>query len=193
MNASPKSLRIIDAAIKVFARKGFYNATIADVAKSAEVAEGTIYLYFKNKDDLLISIFEHSIDIFIQTVNRELAGLSDPEEKLRRFVRLHLRLVEENPDLAQVLQIELRQSTKFMQEYEGRKFAEYLHIVQSILEEGQKKNIFRKDLDPHILRRTLFGAVDEMALDWLLLKKKKYSLESCAEQLSRLFLKGVCV
>ena len=187
-----KSARIIEAATKVFARKGFYNATIADIAKSAEVAEGTIYLYFKNKDDLLISIFEHSMELFVQAVNRELEGVGGPEEKLRRFVSLHLRLVEENPDLAQVLQIELRQSSKFMKEYEGGKFAEYLHIVQSILEEGQARGAFRKDLDPKILRRTLFGAVDEMALDWLLMKKKKYSLEECAGQIGRLFLRGLC-
>lgn len=192
MSANQKSLRILEAATKVFARKGFYNATIADIAKAAEVAEGTIYLYFKNKDDLLISIFEHSIDLFIQAVNRELTGLPDPEEKLRRFVALHLQLVEANPDLAQVLQIELRQSSKFMKEYEGGKFAEYLRIVQSILEEGQAKNRFRTDLDPRILRRALFGAVDEMALDWLLMKKKKYSLEECAGQIGRLFTKGLC-
>ncbi len=192
MSNGNKSTRILEAATKVFARKGFYNATIADVAKTAEVAEGTIYLYFKNKDDLLISIFEHSMELFVQAVNRELEGVAGPEEKLRRFVSLHLRLVEENPDLAQVLQIELRQSSKFMKEYEGGKFAEYLHIVQSILEEGQTRGAFRKDLDPKILRRTLFGAVDEMALDWLLMKKKKYSLEACAEQLGRLFLRGLC-
>ncbi len=186
-----KSLRILDAAIKVFARKGFYNSTIADVAKVAEVAEGTIYLYFKNKDDLLISIFEHSMGIFIQAALKEIEGIDDPKEKLKRFLGLHLRLVQENPDLAQVLQIELRQSSKFMKEYEGGKFSEYLNVVRSILEEGQAKGAFRKDLEPRILRRAIFGAVDEMALDWLLMTKKKYSLESCAEQVSDMIVKGI--
>lgn len=188
---SPKHLKILEAATKVFARKGFYNATIADVSRVADVAEGTIYLYFKNKDDLLISIFEHSIDLFVQALHRELSGVTNPAAKLRRFVILHLKLVQENPDLAQVLQIELRQSTKFMKEYEGRKFGEYIHLVQSILEEGQQAGLFRGELNPRILRRALFGAVDEMALEWLLMKKKKYSLEVCAEQLVRLFLKGL--
>src|SRR3989338_7018 len=107
-----KSARIIEAATKVFARKGFYNSTIADIAKIAEVAEGTIYLYFKNKDDLLISIFEQSMDHFVQEVNRELVFLKSPKDKLKRFLSLHLTLVQKNPDLAQVLQIELSQSSK---------------------------------------------------------------------------------
>lgn len=186
-----KWVRIIGAATEVFAEKGFYNATIADIAKRANVAEGTIYLYFKNKDDLLISIFEHSIDLFTKAVNKEILGNLSPEEKLKRFVSLHLKLVQENPNLAQVLQIELRQSSKFMKEYRGGKFAEYLHLVESIIHEGQEKNRFRKDLDARVLRRALFGAVDEMALDWLLMKDKKYSLEICAEQLSLMFIYGI--
>lgn len=186
-----KTIRILDAATRIFAKKGFYNATISDVAKVAEVAEGTIYLYFKNKDDLLISIFEHSMDLFIQEVNRELTGVPDPKEKLKRFLSLHLRLVQKNPDLAQVLQIELRQSSKFMKEYEGGKFSEYLNVVRSILEEGQQKGIFRPEIDPRILRRAIFGAVDEMALEWIWMKRKKYSLEACVEQIGSLFIKGI--
>jgi TetR/AcrR family fatty acid metabolism transcriptional regulator len=186
-----KSARIREAAIRIFARKGFYNSTIADVAKVAEVAEGTIYLYFKNKDDLLISIFEHSMELFIQEANRELTPLKDPKEKLKKFLGLHLRLVQRNPDLAQVLQIELRQSSKFMKEYEGGKFSDYLNLVRSILQQGQEEGVFRKNLEPRILRRAIFGAVDELALEWLLMKKKKYSIEACTEQIGELFIRGI--
>src|SRR3989338_4430052 len=188
-----KSARIIEAATKVFARKGFYNATISDVARAAEVAEGTIYLYFKNKDDLLISIFEHSMDFFIQEAHREMEGIGDPKERLKKFLALHLKLVQKNPDLAQVLQIELRQSSKFMKEYQGGKFSDYLNVVRAILEEGQAKGVFRKDLEPRILRRAIFGAVDEMALEWLLMKKKKYSLESCSEQIGEMLIRGISI
>src|SRR4051812_13038512 len=94
-----KSLRILDSATRVFARKGFYNSTIADVAKAAEVAEGTIYLYFKNKDDLLISIFEHSMGLFIQEAQKELAKYENPQDKLKSFLSLHLQLVQQNPEL----------------------------------------------------------------------------------------------
>lgn len=188
-----KSTRIMEAAIRVFARKGFYNATIADIAKVAEVAEGTIYLYFKNKDDLLISIFENSMDLFIQEVNRQLEGCPGTVEKFRRFVTLHLELVQQNQDLAQVLQIELRQSSKFMKEYEGGKFSEYLNIIREILENGKAEGLFRKTLNDRILSRAIFGAVDEMALDWIWMKKKRYGLETCAEQLADFFLKGIVV
>ncbi len=193
MKETSKSVRILEAATKVFAKKGFYNATIADIAKVAEVAEGTIYLYFKNKDDLLISIFENSMELFLQEARREIEGVGDPKEKLRRFIGLHLRLVQENPDLAQVLQIELRQSSKFMQEYQGGKLSEYLNVVRGILEEGQSRKIFRQEIDPRILRRAIFGAVDELSLEWLLMQKKKYSLESCAGQVSDLFIRGILV
>lgn len=186
-----KSLRILDAAIRVFARKGFYNSTIADVAKVAEVAEGTIYLYFKNKDDLLISIFEHSMGLFIEEAESELQLVEDPKEKLKRFISLHLRLVQKNPELAQVLQIELRQSSKFMKEYEGGKFSEYLNVVRRILEDGQEKGVFRRDFEPRILRRAIFGCIDELALEWLLMSKKKYSLETCADQVGDLFVRGI--
>ena len=186
-----KASRIRDAATVVFAKKGFYNATIADVAKAAEVAEGTIYLYFKNKDDLLISIFEQSIDFFIQEVKKEIDGIKNPKDKLRRFLTLHLKLVQENPNLAQVLQIELRQSSKFMKEYEGGKFADYMNVVRAILEEGKELGVFREDINPRILRRAIFGAVDELALEWLVMEKKKYSLEECADQISNVFIKGI--
>jgi TetR/AcrR family fatty acid metabolism transcriptional regulator len=186
-----KKVRILDSAMRVFARSGFYNSTISDVAKAAEVAEGTIYLYFKNKDDLLISIFEHSMDLFIAEARRDLEGVKDPSERLKRFLSLHLRLVQKNPDLAQVLQIELRQSSKFMKEYEGGKFSEYLNLVQDILKEGQEQGVFRKELEPRILRRAIFGAVDELALEWLLMSKKKYSLEACAEQVGDMVVRGI--
>lgn len=183
--------RIIQAATHVFASKGFYNSKVADVAREADVADGTIYLYFKNKDDLLISIFEHSMDSFISTVGRTLVGLSDPVEKLRRFIHLHLELVHNNQDVAQVLQIELRQSSKFMKEYAATKFKDYLDIISKILEEGQSRGLFNKSINPLIIKRTIFGAVDEMALDWVLMKKKKYTLEEVADQLCILIVNGV--
>lgn len=188
---SDKYERIIQAATRVFASKGFYNAKVADVAREADVADGTIYLYFKNKDDLLISIFEHSMDTFIHALQRTLEGVTSPVEKLKRFICLHLELVQNNQDVAQVLQIELRQSSKFMKEYAATKFKDYLDIIAKILEEGQGQGLFNPAINPSIIKRTIFGAVDEMALDWVLMKKKKYSIEEVAEQLCILFANGL--
>jgi TetR/AcrR family fatty acid metabolism transcriptional regulator len=190
-NTTDKRVKIINAAIVVFSNRGFYNSTVADVAREANVADGTIYLYFKNKEDLLISIFEHSMDFFIQAGLVEIEKIESPLEKLKSFVSLHLKLVQKNQDLAQVIQIELRQSSKFMKEYRNEKFFEYLGIVQSILEDGQKQGCFREEINPHILKRAIFGAVDEMALEWVLMKKKKYSMQEASTQLCDLITQGI--
>lgn len=191
LSPTTKRQRIIDAAIQVFSSQGFYNATVADVAAHADVADGTIYLYFKSKDDLLISIFEHSMDVFIQAAHDELTTAENPREKLKKFIALHLKLVQKNQDLAQVIQIELRQSSKFMKEYANEKFFEYLGIVEAILKEGQEVGLFKRSADPVILKRAIFGAVDEMALEWVLMKKKRYTMEEAAEQLCQMFLDGL--
>ncbi len=188
---SDKYQKIIQAATHVFALKGFYNSKVSDIAEEADVADGTIYLYFKNKDDILISIFEHSMDTFIGTVENTLSTLQDPIEKLHQFIFLHLELVQNNQDVAQVLQIELRQSSKFMKEYAASKFLDYLNIVANLLEEGQAKGIFRKEINPAIVKRAIFGAVDEMALEWVLMKKKKYTMEEVANQICIMLTEGL--
>ncbi len=187
---SDKYGRIIEAATKVFSGKGFFKSTVSDVARAADVAEGTIYLYFKNKDDLLISIFEDSMDMFNRELETALNGIDDPAERLRSLIRLHLGLVEKNKELAQVLHVELRQSEKFMREYQGEKFINYLKRIQALIEEGQGTGIFRADADARFIRRSLFGALDEVSLKWVLGKKKE-PLEQCASQLADLFLHGL--
>lgn len=189
--ASDKYQRIVHAAIKVFSQKGFFHAKVADVAKAADVADGTIYLYFKNKDDLLISIFEHSMDYFIQQATAELEGVVDPEERLKKFVMLHLQLVKKNPNLAQVLQVELRSSSKFMQEYQPQKFFDYLELLRGIIVAGQEKGVFNRAINADFVKRAIFGAVDELALEWVLTKKKRYEVEDAANHLLDLLLKGI--
>lgn len=187
----PKRQRIIEAAIMVFSENGFYNSTVADVASKADVADGTIYLYFKNKDDLLISIFEYSMDIFIQASEEKLKTTEDPKEKLEKFIHLHLELVQKHQELAQVIQVELRQSSKFIKEYVNEKFFQYLGIVGNILEEGKEKGTFKNNLHSSVLKRALFGAIDEIALEWVLMKKKRYSMEEAARQLTIMILDGI--
>ncbi|MFO1519308.1 MAG: TetR/AcrR family transcriptional regulator [bacterium] len=188
---SDKYQKIIQAATHVFASKGFYNSKVSDIAREADVADGTIYLYFKNKDDILISIFEYSMDTFIGSVEKTLEGIEDPIEKLHRFIRLHLELVQNNQDVAQVLQIELRQSSKFMKEYAATKFRDYLDLISKILEEGQKSGVFTAKINPSIVKRAIFGAVDEMALEWVLMKKKKYTMDQVADQICEMLTEGL--
>ena len=183
--------QIIEAAVKVFAKKGFYNAKVSEIAREAGVADGTIYLYFKNKDDILISLFEEKMQMLILRVNKAISKVDDPLEKVRTFVAQHLIMIEEHKHLAEVMQIELRQSSKFMRRYVPVKFLEYLDIVGKIIEDGKKAGVIRPDVMPAIAKRAIFGALDEMLLYWVLAKKPKYSLDESVEQISHLFIDGL--
>lgn len=181
---------ILRAAIKIFAGKGFFNSKVADIAKEAGVADGTVYLYFKNKDDILHSVFDRAMDEFIAEGKKELAALEDPQDKLRRIAELHLEKLGADRDMAIVFQVELRGSTKFMQEFSAAGFSEYLKIIQQIITEGQKKGIFRKDLKPIVCAKILYGALDEMVTNWIL-SKNSYPLAPMAQEVLKVFFGGV--
>ena len=191
MKANDKHEKIIEAAVKVFASKGFYNAKVAEIAREAGIADGTIYLYFKNKDDILISLFEEKINKIILRVQAEIQKIDDPVEKLRKFITLHLKLVREDRHLAEVIQVELRQSNKFMREYDPVKFLDYMNIISSVVKEGQQRNIFRKEVSPGIVKRALFGALDEMALHFVLVKESRYDIEKTADEIADIFILGL--
>ncbi len=192
--AEGKRERILDAAIKVFAAEGFYNAKVSQIAQQAGVADGTIYLYFKSKDDLLINLFEDRME----RVNANLREAIDTEStavaRLKRIVKLHLELVEQNRDMAEVISVELRQSSKFIREYSNPKFAEFLRTIAGAVVEGQRTGELRTGIDPYVFARALFGALDEIALAWLVKhpgSKASIELPRAAEQLADLFIEGL--
>ena len=187
---SDKREAILRAAIKVFAGKGYFNSKVADIAKEAGIADGTVYLYFKSKDEILHSFFDRAMEDFIAEGKKQLAKIESAEEKLRRIAQLHLERLGADRDLAIVFQVELRGSTKFMQEFSAAGFAEYLSIIQQTIEEGQKKGVFRKDLKPVVCAKILYGALDEMVTNWIL-SKKSYPLAPMADEVLKLFFGGV--
>jgi TetR/AcrR family fatty acid metabolism transcriptional regulator len=192
--AEPKRERILDAAIKVFAAEGFYNAKVSQIAQAAGVADGTIYLYFKSKDDLLIQLFEDRMERVNANLRAALASETSATAQLKRVVKLHLELVGENRDMAEVISVELRQSSKFIREYANPKFAEFLRLIAGAVVEGQRAGELRADVDPYILARALFGALDEIALAWLVkhpTSKATIDLPKAAEQLGELFIDGL--
>jgi TetR/AcrR family transcriptional regulator, fatty acid metabolism regulator protein len=188
--ANGKYEAILQAAIKVFARGGFFNSKVADVAKEAGVADGTVYLYFKNKDDILVAIFNHVAEQALAHARNVLAELEDPAEKLKRIITGHLDMYARDRNLAIVFQVELRSSTKFMEQFSATKVTEYLDLIRSVIEEGQTRGLFRKDLNTKIVAKILFGALDEMVTNWVL-THKRYSLVSTAEPVMDVFLNGV--
>lgn len=188
---SDKRQRIMDAAISVFAAKGFYGARISDIARLAKVADGTIYLYFKNKDDLLISLFEDRMEVIVERFRHRIGDEPIAVERLRRFIDQHLQMVAEQPTLAEVLTRELRQSAKFVREYRAPKFSEYLDLLEEIIEYGRQTGEFAEDISPKVLKRALFGALDEVSLHWVTSRRSPYSLEAAAEEIWRLCAQGI--
>ncbi len=183
---------ILRAAISVFAHNGYFNAKVADIAREAGVADGTVYLYFKSKEEILHSIFDRSVDEAVAEAKEQLATISDPRDKLRQIARLHLDRLGADRDLAVVFQVELRGSTKFMEEFSAAGFAEYLELIRSTFEEGQRAGLFRPELNAKVVSKVLFGALDEMATNWIL-SKRRYKLGPLADQVLDIFLSGVNV
>src|SRR5512146_3096994 len=181
---------ILRAAAQVFARRGFFNAQVADVARVAGVAAGTVYLYFRSKDDLLASIFERTMREAIDEGRAALAGIRDPEARLREIARLHLDRLGHDRDLAVVFQVELRQSTKFMERFSSTILQEYLAMIRDTIAEGQAAGSFRNDIRASVAAKILFGALDEMATNWIL-SKRRYSLVSQADAVVDVLLNGV--
>jgi TetR/AcrR family transcriptional regulator, fatty acid metabolism regulator protein len=181
---------ILRAATKVFAERGFFNAQVADVARAAGVAAGTVYLYFRSKDDLLVSIFERTMREAIAEGRAALSEVGDPAERLRRIARLHLERMGRDRDLAVVFQVELRQSTKFMEQFSATQLREYLGIIRDAVADGQARGAFRQNCSPTVAAKVLFGALDEMATNWVL-SRRRYSLAADADAVVDLFLNGV--
>jgi len=188
--AGDKREAILRAATSVFAHNGYFNSKVADIAREAGVADGTVYLYFKSKEEILHQIFDRSVDEALAAAREEISLISDPRDKLRRIALLHLERLGADRDLAVVFQVELRGSTKFMEEFSAAGFAEYLSLIRTTFEEGQQAGVFREDLNSNVVAKIVFGALDEMATNWIL-SKRRYKLAPMADQVLDILLNGV--
>ena len=157
----PKFKQIIDAAVVVIAEHGYHQAQVSKIAKQAGVADGTIYLYFKNKEDILISLFQEKMGSFIEKIEQEIEGISSPLEKLYVLVRTHFSALADDPHMAVVTQLELRQSNKELRQRINEVLKGYLRLIDSIIIEGMEKGEFRNDLDVRLTRQMIFGTIDE--------------------------------
>jgi TetR/AcrR family fatty acid metabolism transcriptional regulator len=187
---SDKREAILRSAIKVFAQKGYFNSKVSDIAKEAGIADGTVYLYFKSKEEILHSVFDRAMEEFIAEGKREIAAIETADGRLQRIAQLHLEKLGADRDLAVVFQVELRGSTKFMEEFSGGGFAEYLDIIKKTIEEGQKTGVFRRDLKAITGAKILYGALDEMVTNWIL-SKRAYQLAPMADEVLKIFFGGI--
>src|SRR6266436_10369936 len=185
-----KRARILEAAIKVFAERGFHSATVAEIARVAGVADGTIYLYFKGKDDLLLRLFDEKMTELLGDAKAAVAREHTAPDKLRRFIQLHLALVERNPDLASVLIVELRQSAQFLKAADRQKLAAYVDLIAEVVRAGQESGELDRNISPATVKRAIFGALDELALGWLL-GGRRAALKKTAAEVAEWLVRGL--
>jgi TetR/AcrR family transcriptional regulator, fatty acid metabolism regulator protein len=191
MRGEEKYRMILNAAKHVFAMEGFYNSKVSEIAREAHVADGTIYLYFKNKDDILISLFEEELNRIIMSVKSKLENINDPREKIIVFCDNHLTIIESDRALAEVIQVELRQSNKFMREYKNKHFLAYLNIIADIVAQGQEQGVFKSDVKPDICARVIFGSLDELSTYLVTARRKRYDVHEIATMVGNSFLTGL--
>ncbi|MCU0539960.1 MAG: TetR family transcriptional regulator [Desulfobacterales bacterium] len=182
--------KILEAAVTVFAAKGFRQSTISEVAREAGVADGTIYLYFKNKDDILVQFFEYKARQVFERFRREVGRGRSSVEKLRNLVRVHLTEFQRDPRMAVVYQVETHQS-RLLVEVQIREMAKmYQDLIAEIIEQGQREGCIRKELYVGLVKRFILGAVEEVIGTWLY-SGQNYDLVSMADPLVDLFIKGI--
>src|SRR5260221_3830713 len=157
-----KRRKILQAAVKVFARKGYFGAKVSEIARSASVADGTIYLYFRSKDDVLVSLFDEVMSEHIEKAREEIASAEGAPAQLRAIADHHLRLLGGNRDLAVVFQVELRQSTKFMERFTASWLQDYFALLTAVIERGPRAGTIRPDLPRKVAAKAFFRCLHEV-------------------------------
>ncbi|MFP4392616.1 MAG: TetR/AcrR family transcriptional regulator [Desulfohalobiaceae bacterium] len=185
-----KYQQILEAAIKIFARQGYFNSTISQIAREAGVADGTIYLYFKNKDDILDNFFSYKTGQVFSRFKQEVDRADNALDKLRNLIHRQLEEFEMNREMAIVYQME----TRLKRHLSDRKIKEmskmYFDLVAEIVEQGQKEGVIRENLHVNLVKQLIIGAVDEVITTWLY-SSREYTLVSMSEPLVELFVQGI--
>ncbi|MGN1402538.1 MAG: TetR/AcrR family transcriptional regulator [Bacillus sp. (in: firmicutes)] len=186
----PKYKQIIDAAVVVIAEHGYHQAQVSKIAKQAGVADGTIYLYFKNKEDILISLFQEKMGEFIEKIEEGINSASHASDKLLILVQKHFELLSGDSHLAIVTQLELRQSNLELRLKINEVLKGYLALVDRVLKEGMEKGEFKPDLNYKLARQMIFGTLDEVVTTWVM-NDQKYDLNALSKEVHHLFLAGL--
>ena len=186
----PKYKQIIDAAVTVIAENGYHASQVSKIAKQAGVADGTIYLYFKNKDDILVSVFQEKMGQFIEKINQSINEENRADDKLLKLIKMHFRQFENDHHLAVVTQLELRQSNIELRTHINQVLKSYLNVLDAIIQEGIDDQIFHQELNIPLVRQMIFGTIDEIVTNWVM-KEHKYSLAEQAISVHSLIIKGL--
>lgn len=190
MKNRPKYRKIIEAAVQVIAENGFHGSQVSKIAKAAGVADGTIYLYFKNKEDILVTVFQEKMGQFIEKIKEETERKTYADEKLYTLIEMHFSQLSNNPHLAIVTQLELRQSNDELRRQINQVLKPYLNIIDQIVQEGMEQKLFREQLMIPVVRQMIFGTLDEIVTNWVM-KERKYDLMEQVPQVHQLLLDGI--
>lgn len=186
----PKYKQIIDAAVIAIAENGYHHAQVSKIAKQAGVADGTIYLYFKNKEDILISVFEEKMGLFVENLNDIIKSGNSSSEKLTRMIENHFQVLSSDRHLATMTQLELRQSNKEIRLKINTILKGYLVLLDQILIEGMLSGEFNPTMDIRVARQMVFGTVDEITTTWVM-NEYRYDLVALSPKVTQLVLNGL--
>lgn len=181
---------ILEAAVKTFARSGYHRTRVADVARAAGVADGTVYIYFKNKEDLLISLFQNLMVRFVEDLRGELTCCRDANEKLAKIISYHFTTLGSRPEQARVTQIELRQTDQSINRGISKPLMSYFHLIEEVIEEGKQQGLYRQNINTRTARKVIFGAIDEVVTCWVM-SSKLYELAALSEPVFDILVKGL--
>lgn len=181
---------IIEAAVKVIAENGYHNSQVSKIAREAGVADGTIYLYFQNKEDVLVSLFRVKMGDFTASARQELKHLENPHEKLAKLISLHFTMLEANRNLALVMQIQLRQSDAVIRKGIAAPLKDYLKIIEEIISQGMHTGSFREDVNLKLARHMVFGTMDEVTTSWVM-SQRQYKLTDQIEPVYNLLARAL--
>ncbi|MCJ7839819.1 TetR family transcriptional regulator [Lederbergia sp. NSJ-179] len=187
----PKYKQIIDAAVIVIAENGYHQSQVSKIAKQAGVADGTIYLYFKNKEDILISVFREKMGLFVEKMTEAIQMKETASEKLLVMIENHFKILSNDRHLAIVTQLELRQSNKELRKKINEILKDYLQLIDHIICHGQERKEFSNQLNVRLVRQMIFGTIDETVTSWVM-NEQKYDLIALAPQVHQLLLNGCC-
>jgi len=189
---------ILDAALRTFARRGYTDTKVAEIASEASVAEGTLYNYFQSKEELLLALFDEKWGGIIDEIKKKISRLDDPNDKLKAVFSLVVMMFKKNRHLAELFMVDMKQSSIFLTNYTINRIVEFLNIIEEILEEGKRKGIYRKDLDARVAKMVIFGAAQGILLSWVLNESKavkdrtfRFSLYRAARTLKDIFKSGL--
>lgn len=186
----PKYRQIIDAAVEVIAENGYHSSQVSKIAKRAGVADGTIYLYFKNKEDILVSLFQEKMGVFIERIESATTSRQTSSEKLRVLVETHFEQLSEDHHLAVVTQLELRQSNKMLRLKINSVLKKYLDVIDEIVEEGIREEVFRDNINRKLVRQLIFGTIDEVVTNWVM-KEERYDITKQAKEVHEMIVEGL--